>query len=43
MWWLDVAVLPFNLTAIAVLVLCIRRHNGQGSGPYETTGNVSEV
>ena len=41
MWWLDAATLPFNLIGIAVLVLCARQHNGKGSGPYETTGNVS--
>ncbi len=42
MWWIDAATLPFNLIATAVLVWCIRRHCGQGSGAYETTPNVSE-
>jgi hypothetical protein len=41
MWWIDAATLPYNLAAIAVLVWCIRRRNGQDNGPYETTGNVS--
>lgn len=37
MWWLDAATLPFNLIAIAVLVLSIRRHDRQDSRPHEAT------